>query len=117
MESEKDKKKREKHDLNTIKALQKSGADMAKEHMVGHHFTVREKDDIEKLAAAFEKEGYSATEAFDAVDNNDGSTYFFFDAQKSCVVEPEEMFKQSKRMAEIAASYGAKYSGWDADDQ
>jgi regulator of RNase E activity RraB len=117
METEKEKKKREKHDLNTIKALQKNGADMAKEHIAEHHFTVRKKDDIETIAAALEKEGYAVTEAFDAVDNNDGSTFFFFDAQKSCVIEPEGMFKQSKRMAEIAASYGAAYNGWDAGEE
>ncbi len=111
METEKEKKRREKHDLNTIKALQKDGADLSKEHNVLHHFTVRKKGEIEKIAAALEKEGYGITEAFDAVDN-DGSTYFFFDAKKSCLVEAEGMFKQSKRMAEIAASYGATYSGW-----
>lgn len=116
METEKEKKRREKHDLNTIKAMQKDGADLAKEHTVGHHFTVRKKDDMEKIAAALEKDGYAVTEAFDAMDN-DGSTYFFFDARKSCLIEPAGMFRQSKRMTETAAAFGAAYSGWDAGEK
>lgn len=111
MESEKEREQREKLDLLTIEALRDKGSDLSKPHYLEHHFVVTKEYNITKITDTFKREGYEISQVLDTLDE-DGEKYYFFDVCKYCLVQPNTIFEESKKMTEIALSFNEFYDGW-----
>ena len=111
METKQAKKWREQFDLRTIKAIIDQGANLSKPHSIEHHFIVTNEQNIAKMSEILKREGYEVYGACEDIDE-DGKKYFFFDACKVCLIEPNTIFAQTKQMTEIASSFKESYDGW-----
>lgn len=111
-ETKAEQRHRENMDLSTIEELKNAGSDLSKVHELEHHFVVVDIEVAGQIAEELRKDGYVISEILDGEDEDDGSTYYFFDAIKPCIMKPELVFAESKKMAVIAKRYGVLYDGW-----
>ncbi|QAA32304.1 ribonuclease E inhibitor RraB [Clostridium manihotivorum] len=106
-----EKRERERLYLDTIKALKNAGSDLSKPHHIEHHFAVMHNCNITKMAESLKNEGYEVSEVYEETKEH-GEKYYYFDGCKYCLVEPNIIFAESKRMTEIAAAFNEVYDGW-----
>ena len=110
METAQQKQKREQLDVDTISALKEAGSDLSKPHPLEHHFVVEELKIAQEVAKELQKDGYQISEILDGDD--EGDIYYFFDAIKPCIVQPEIVFQESEKMTLLAKKYHVFYDGW-----
>jgi len=107
----KPKNPRDKYDIQVIDQLKKAGSDLSKEHEIEHHFVIYgDKKKADGAISELVKQNYKVTELEEDQDN--GESYYFFDAIISSMVKPEIISSQTYTMEKIADKYDIEYDDW-----
>ncbi|OJD97591.1 ribonuclease E inhibitor RraB [Bacillus cereus] len=110
-----EKQEREKQDIATLTALKNAGSNLAKVHYLEHYFLVDTIEIAEKIADVLHEKGYDIYEPSEQL-SEDGLRYYVFIVGKNCIPTKENVWEETKQMAELAILYSGtcdSYDGWE----
>ena len=99
-----------KKDLETIKALKRSGSDLSKAHILEHHFYVFSEKTANRLLEKGVSLGYKSSKIQSG--NYEGNSYWYFDLIKPTIPEIDIVTKETFLMLKLAKEFDAEYDGW-----
>ncbi|MCR6788803.1 hypothetical protein CN360_18455 [Bacillus cereus] len=115
LETVHERKKRENQDIETLAALKDAGSNLTKVHYLEHYFLVDTIEIAEKIADVLHEKGYDIYEPSEQV-SEDGLSFYVFIVGKNCIPTEENVWEETKQMAELAILYSGtcdSYDGWE----
>ncbi|WOA60632.1 ribonuclease E inhibitor RraB [Bacillus mycoides] len=115
LETVHERQEREKQDIETLIALKKAGSNLSKVHYLEHYFLVDTIEIAEKIADVLHVKGYDIYKPSEQI-SEDGLSYYVFIVGKNCIPTKENVWKETKHMAELAVLYSGtcnSYDGWE----
>jgi regulator of ribonuclease activity B len=100
-------------DRDVLKALASAKSNLSKPHAVEFHFVATSESSAKALAKEGKSLGYTVSE-LDAMVDDDGKKYWFFDLVQTIVPSEENVLAHTKQMTELGKKHAVQYDGWGA---
>ncbi|MBS9801672.1 ribonuclease E inhibitor RraB [Bacillus thuringiensis] len=110
-----ERQERENQDIETLVALKDAGSNLTKVHYLEHYFLVDTIEIAEKIADVLRGKGYDIYEPSEQI-SEDGLSFYVFIVGKNCIPTKENVWEETKQMAELAILHSGtcdSYDGWE----